>query len=122
MAANSDSARGARPGKSGPPPSTADGVSSAVEAKPAEKERKFLGKYKLEKPLGAGGMGTVYLATDMELRRQVALKILPKDKAENPRLVARFRSEAQSAAKLRHDNIVAVYDAGEIDGQLYIAM
>lgn len=125
MAANSDSARSARGGKTGGPPSTADGVASpesAVNPKPAEKERKYLGKYKIERTLGAGGMGAVYLATDMELRRQVALKILPKDKAENPRLVQRFKAEAQAAAKLKHENIVAIHDAGEIDGQLFIAL
>jgi serine/threonine-protein kinase len=129
MAGNSDSGRGTRVTKSGKPPSTSDSQSGA-SAKTSESaarttetsEKKFLGKYKLEKALGAGGMGTVYLATDMELRRQVALKILPKDKAENPRLVQRFKSEATQAAQLKHENIVGVWDAGEADGQHYIAM
>ncbi|MCC7423696.1 MAG: protein kinase [Planctomycetaceae bacterium] len=129
MAGNSDSGRGTRVAKSGPPPSTADSVKGAAAktSEPASRtietpEKKFLGKYKLEKALGAGGMGTVYLATDMELRRQVALKILPRDKAENPRLVQRFKSEATQAAQLKHENIVGVWDAGEADGQHYIAM
>lgn len=83
---------------------------------------KRLGKYQIEKKIGAGGMGTVFLARDTELKRTVALKVLPRDKAENPILVRRFRAEAQAAAQLRHPNIVAVYDSGEADGFLYIAM
>jgi eukaryotic-like serine/threonine-protein kinase len=81
-----------------------------------------LGKYHIEKKLGSGGMGTVYLAKDTQLRRTVALKVLPRDKAENPTLVRRFKAEAQAAAQLRHDNIVTVFETGEADGYLYIAM
>ena len=83
---------------------------------------KMLGKYQIEKKIGAGGMGTVYLARDTQLKRVVALKVLPRDKAQNPTLVKRFKAEAQAAAQLRHDNIVAVYDTGEADGYLFIAM
>lgn len=83
---------------------------------------KRLGKYQIDKKIGAGGMGAVFLARDTELKRIVALKVLPRDKAENPILVRRFRAEAQAAAQLRHPNIVAVYDSGEADGYLYIAM
>lgn len=91
---------------------------------PADKPAalKKLGKYQIERKLGAGGMGTVYLARDTELRRVVALKVLPKDKAQNPTLVKRFRAEAQAAAQLQHENIIAVYDHNEADGYLYIAM
>ena len=89
---------------------------------PALSELKRLGKYEIEKKIGAGGMGAVFLGRDTELKRTVALKVLPRDKAENPTLVKRFRAEAQAAAQLRHPNIVAVYDSGEADGYLYIAM
>ena len=81
-----------------------------------------LGRYTIIKKLGQGGMGTVFLATDTQLRRQVALKVLAKEKAENPTLVKRFKAEAQAAAALKHDNIVAIHDAGEADGLLYIAL
>ena len=91
-------------------------------APPPLSELKRLGKYQIEKKVGAGGMGTVFLARAGELKRTVALKVLPRDKAENPILVRRFRAEAQAAAQLRHPNIVAVYDSGEADGYLYIAM
>jgi serine/threonine protein kinase len=83
---------------------------------------KQIGKYEIQKKIGAGGMGAVYLAVDSTLRRTCALKILPRDKASNPILVQRFKAEARSAANLRHDNIVAVYETGEIDGYLYIAL
>jgi serine/threonine protein kinase len=81
-----------------------------------------LGRYVIEKKVGAGGMGAVYRARDDQLKRTVALKVLPRDKAENPTLVKRFQSEAQAAANLKHPNIIGVYDAGEVDGYLYIAM
>src|SRR5580658_5066555 len=83
---------------------------------------KSLGKYVIERKLGQGGMGTVYLAKHTDLKKLVALKVLPQDKAKNPTLVRRFKAEAQAAAQLEHPNIVAVYDSGEADGYLYIAM
>ena len=83
---------------------------------------KKIGKYEIQKKIGAGGMGAVYLAMDTTLRRTCALKVLPQDKASNPTLVQRFKAEARSAANLRHDNIVSLYETGEADGHLYIAM
>ncbi len=83
---------------------------------------KQLGKYRILRRIGAGGMGTVYLAEDTLLKRTVALKVLPKDRAENPILVRRFQSEARASAQLTHKNIVGVYDAGQADGYLYIAL
>jgi serine/threonine-protein kinase len=67
-------------------------------------------------------MGAVFLAVDEELGRQVALKVLPRDKARNPTLVKRFQAEARSAANLSHDHIVTLYEAGEADGYLFIAL
>ena len=81
-----------------------------------------LGKYEIQKKLGSGGMGAVFLAVDPQLKRTVALKVLPKEKAQNPILVRRFHAEAQAAAALRHDNIVMVYEAGQADGYNYIAL
>jgi serine/threonine protein kinase len=88
----------------------------------SESDRNSLGKFLIEKKIGFGGMGTVYLATDTGTKRSVALKILSRKKAENPALVKRFKAEAAAAASLKHDHITAVYDAGEIDGFLYIAL
>jgi serine/threonine protein kinase len=84
--------------------------------------RTSLGKYQILRELGAGGMGTVYLATDSNLKRTVALKVLHKERASNDTLVRRFESEATAAAQLKHENIVTVYDAGQIDGYLFIAL
>src|SRR5438270_5781758 len=83
---------------------------------------KNIGKYEIQKKIGAGGMGAVYLAMDSTLRRTCALKVLPQEKAGNATLVKRFKAEARSAANLRHDNIVAIYETGEADGYLYIAL
>src|SRR5580700_2705407 len=84
--------------------------------------RTSLGKYQILRELGAGGMGTVYLAVDSNLKRTVALKVLNKERTSNETLVRRFEAEAQAAAQLKHENIVTVYDAGQIDGHLFIAL
>ena len=81
-----------------------------------------MGKYTLVRKLGQGGMGSVFLATDTTLKRSVALKLLSPEKAENPTLKKRFQAEAQAAACLKHDNIVAIYETGEIDGTLFLAL
>ena len=81
-----------------------------------------LGKYQIQRKVGSGGMGAVYLAIDQQLKRTVALKVLPKDKASNLVLVRRFKVEGQAGAHLEHPNIVSVYESGEIDGYLYLAM
>ena len=81
-----------------------------------------LGKYQIVRKLGAGGMGAVFLANDTELKRTVALKVLPKDRAENPTLVKRFKAEAQAVAQLKHENLVAIYETGEIQGFPYLAL
>lgn len=67
-------------------------------------------------------MGIVYLAADAELKRTVALKVLSRDRASNPILVRRFKSEGQAAALLQHKNIVSVYEAGQADGYLFLAL
>ncbi|RMG39789.1 MAG: serine/threonine protein kinase [Planctomycetota bacterium] len=82
-----------------------------------------LGKFRMIRRLGVGGMGAVYLAEDTEKNRVVAVKVLPRDRAaNNPTLVKRFKAEAQAAARLDHDHIVRVYEAGEVSGYLYIAL
>ncbi|MGI9076705.1 MAG: protein kinase domain-containing protein [Gemmatimonadaceae bacterium] len=82
----------------------------------------FSGQYDVERPLGAGGMGTVYLAKDMTLDRQVAIKVIVPELAANRAFRQRFLSEARTVAKLRHPNIVAVHAAGEVAGSLYFVM
>jgi serine/threonine-protein kinase len=103
-------------------PTGAAGSSSSKSDKDPAAALKKIGKYEIQKKIGAGGMGTVYLALDPFLKRNCALKVLPQEKAKNPTLIKRFRSEAQQAANLRHENIVSVYEAGEADGFSYIAL
>jgi serine/threonine-protein kinase len=78
--------------------------------------------YRIERQLGRGSMGVVYLAEDLQLRRKVALKILAPTLADDELFRKRFDRESQSAANLDHPNIVPVYAAGEAGGSLYIAM
>lgn len=80
------------------------------------------GPYVLERVLGVGGMGTVYEALHRDLVRRVALKVCPKALDLDPMAVERFRREARACAQVRHPNVVTVYEAGEVDGQLYYAM
>ena len=79
--------------------------------------------YKIVRPLGKGGMAVVYVATqDAYLDREIALKILPEEFAGDQSYVQRFLLEAASIGKLEHPNITAVYEFGEHEGQLFLAM
>jgi len=78
--------------------------------------------YRIEDRIGRGGMGVVYRAEHLNLRRRAAVKIIAPDLAESEGFRERFTREARIAAALQHPNIVTVYDAGEVDGLLYLAM
>ena len=79
-------------------------------------------RYLLRSLLGRGGMGEVYEAEDLRLRRPVAVKLLREDLAGDPRLLARFRREASTAGSLTHPNIVAVHDVGADGERVYLVM
>jgi len=81
-----------------------------------------LGRYHIEAVLGRGGMGTVYRARDVMLQRLVALKVLHPSLTWNEKALQRFLLEAQTAARLRHPNIVTVYEVGQQDGLYFIVM
>jgi serine/threonine protein kinase len=83
---------------------------------------KVLGKCRVLKRLGRGGMGDVYLAEHQLLQRKVAIKILPADFVRNEELLARFRREAVSVARLQHPSIAQVHDVGDEEGCQYIVM
>ncbi|MBC7815294.1 MAG: protein kinase, partial [Planctomycetaceae bacterium] len=78
--------------------------------------------YRPIKVLGQGGMGTVYLAEDTRLGREVAIKTLRRELAANPQAKERFLREARSAAKLEHDHVIPIYSVGEADGIPFLAM
>ena len=79
-------------------------------------------RYKIIKNIGEGGMANVYLAWDTILEREVAVKILRGDLADDEKFVRRFQREANSASSLRHPNIVEMYDVGEDNGKYFIVM
>jgi serine/threonine protein kinase/tetratricopeptide (TPR) repeat protein len=81
-----------------------------------------LGPYEIQSPLGAGGMGEIYRATDTKLGRDVALKVLPAEMAHDPERLARFRREAKALAQLDHPNIVTIHSVEESDGVHFLTM
>jgi serine/threonine protein kinase len=81
-----------------------------------------IGKYEVLAHIATGGMGAVYRARDVALGREVALKILPPEMAVKPNMLERFRREARSAARLRHENIVTLYEFGEANGTYFLAL
>ena len=81
-----------------------------------------LGVYRIQAPLGAGGMGEVYRAFDTRLGRDVALKLLPADMAADADRLARFQREARAAAALNHPNIVTLYSVEQVDDVHFLTM
>src|SRR5918912_786069 len=79
-----------------------------------------LGHYRVEREIGRGGMGEIYLAVDTRLGRPVALKLLPASFIRDAERVARFRREARAVSLLNHPNIVTIYEIGEAEGLRFI--
>ncbi|MBA3531624.1 MAG: protein kinase [Ardenticatenales bacterium] len=83
---------------------------------------KTIGRYEVKRELGRGGMATVYLTHDPHFKREVALKVLPREFLHDPTFRERFTQEAETIAALEHPAIVPVYDFGEEEGQPYFVM
>lgn len=79
------------------------------------------GDWRIDRLIGRGGMGVVYQATDRRLGRPVAIKLIAGDRVSDPAFRERFEREAKLTAAIDHPNVIPVYSAGEIDGQLYLA-
>src|SRR4051794_12772561 len=94
----------------------------AAAGEPSVSLRTELAGYRIESLLGRGGMGVVYRARDLALERNVALKLLAPELAQDVRFRERFLRESRLAASLDHPAIVPIYDAGEVGGRLFIAM
>lgn len=97
-------------------------VKSSAAEKPEIIEGMQIGRYRIRSLLGQGGMGSVFLAYDEVLARDVALKIPKFDNAAKPETLKRFHREARTAANVAHPNLCPVFDIGEIDGWQFIAM
>src|SRR5262245_2482928 len=81
----------------------------------------FVG-YRIEELIGQGGMGVVYRAYELRLKRTVALKLIAPELALDERFRERFARETELAMALEHPNVVPIYDAGDVDGRLYLTM
>jgi serine/threonine-protein kinase len=97
-------------------------TSGEVEGLQARLQRVVEGKYELKRMVGKGGMGAVYLAQDLTLDREVAIKVLPPDISQDPQVVKRFQQEARTAAKLDHTNIIPIYRVESEGGLNYFVM
>ena len=95
---------------------------SATEALMQRLQRLVEGKYKVERMLGKGGMGAVFLAHDLTLEREVAIKVLPPDISMDEHIVKRFQQEAKTSAKLDHTNIIPIYRVESDGGLNYFVM
>ena len=96
------------------------------KSRPCWRQKVIIGKtishYTITEKLGEGGMGEVYLADDLKLERQVAIKFLPEHLTKDKENVERFEREAKAAAALNHPNIVTIYDVIEEEDQICIVM
>ena len=81
-----------------------------------------IGRYEIRSKIGEGGMGEVYLATDTELDRTVAVKILPERPASDQQRLQRFVQEAKAASALNHPHILTIYEIGSFGDSRFIAM
>jgi len=95
---------------------------SGTEALMQRLQRLVEGKYKIERMLGKGGMGAVFLAHDLTLEREVAIKVLPPDISMDEQIVKRFQQEAKTSAKLDHTNIIPIYRVESEGGLNYFVM
>ena len=95
---------------------------SSVDIVRERLQRIIEGKYRIERLLGKGGMGQVFLAHDLTLEREVAIKVLPPDVSQDDQVVRRFQQEAKTAAKLDHPNIIPIYRVESEGGLNYFVM
>jgi uncharacterized RDD family membrane protein YckC len=121
-AATMDSGPGTGAGTSDPHAATVAHPSGPAVAVGAAAGIAQLAHFRIERRLGKGGMGEVYLATDLALDRPVAVKLIARDVASDPALRQRFLREARAQARIQHPNVCHIYYVGEQDGRLFFAM
>src|SRR5262245_38955483 len=98
------------------------GIDSSGERVLTFQPGQILGHYRIERLIGQGGMGAVFLAEDVKLHRKVALKVLPEEMASNADRLARFEREAQAVASLNHPHIVTIYSVEEHGQTRFLTM
>ena len=103
-------------------PGTDTVTSGEVAGLQSRLQKVVQGKYELKKMVGKGGMGAVFLAQDLTLDREVAIKVLPPDISQDPQVVKRFQQEARTAAKLDHTNIIPIFRVESEGGLNYFVM
>jgi len=111
---------GSEPGTWGDPSVTAP--NRAAEEPSLQPGTVLAGRYAIERLIGEGGMGEVYLARHQTIDKQLAVKLLAPERARKPRTVSRFLQEAKAASKIRHEHIVDITDFGEVDGLAFFVM
>jgi WD40 repeat protein len=97
-------------------------VAFGCQPPPPDGELPRVPGYEVRGELGIGGMGVIYRAYDLKLKREVALKMVRADRRVRPGDLARFRTDAEALARLRHDNIVQIYEVGESNGRPYFTL
>ncbi|MFC1485836.1 SUMF1/EgtB/PvdO family nonheme iron enzyme [Candidatus Latescibacterota bacterium] len=117
-----DSKAGEPPPKPPKPPEQPEQPTDDMSEEEAQLREHLAGRYEIKKKLGAGGMASVYLAREIALNRDVAIKLLPKAFVRNADFVDRFKNEAQVAANLEHPNIVRIYQISEEHELVYFVM
>src|ERR1700685_620425 len=112
-----------------PPPSSSSSSFKPIRSRTAEASIPLLqtgevlgGRYEILQMVGEGGMGAVYKARDRELDRFVALKLIRRELAANPAIVARFKQELLLSRQVTHKNVIRIYDLGDADGMKFITM
>src|SRR5262249_11826938 len=119
----------ASPRPASPSPSSADTVDHPIEAGHTVPAGAAAGTslvtipgYEVERELGRGGMGVIYLARQLEPPRLVAVKMVLAGEHAGPEQLARFRTEAETAARLQHPNIITIHQVGESQGRPYLSL
>jgi serine/threonine protein kinase len=97
-------------------------AAAAGQERPPDVDDLQIPGYRIDKVLGHGGMGSVYLATQLSLSRPVAIKVLPEQLSDDAAYIARFLAEAHTTAKLQHDNIIRAIDRGNVKARYFLVM